>query len=318
MMKKTFIFDMDGLIADTEPLWQKAEVKIFNHVNVPLTYDMCNQTTGLRIDAAVDYWYQRYPWTCTSTKEIENQIVDCVEGLIKSAPKAMKGAVELINKLHQEGFTLAICSSSPMKLILAVVEAFNLQPFFKVLHSAENDQYGKPNPEPYLSTIKKLGVSPSDCLVFEDSFNGMLAAKAAQMTVIGVPEEGKTDDPRIQFCDVIIANLSLFTATDIYKNMSSYKRTREPVHPGRILNEDILAELGINVTQAAKMLGVSRKYLADFIDEQVDCSAEMAHRLAIATKTSVASWLNMQHALNIWREENNTTSFSDVQVFATH
>ena len=98
--------------------------------------------------------------------------------------------------------------------------------------------------------------------------------------------------------------------------MTIYKRTRQPVHPGRILNEDVLAELDINVTQAAKMLGVSRKHLSKFINEQVDCSADMAHRLAIATQTSVASWMNMQHALNLWREENSVVSFDDVQVFA--
>jgi addiction module HigA family antidote len=98
--------------------------------------------------------------------------------------------------------------------------------------------------------------------------------------------------------------------------MAIYKRTRQPVHPGRILSDDILDELGISVTQAAKMLGVSRKHLSNFINEQVDCSSDMAHRLAIATKTSVASWMNMQHALNIWREESNVASYDDVQLFA--
>ncbi|MFT4929572.1 MAG: addiction module HigA family antidote [Phenylobacterium sp.] len=100
--------------------------------------------------------------------------------------------------------------------------------------------------------------------------------------------------------------------------MAIYKRSRQPVHPGRILNEDILAELGINVTQAAKMLSVSRKHMSNFINEQVDCSADMAHRLAIATNTSIASWMNMQHALNIWREENSSQSFDDVQVLISN
>ena len=97
--------------------------------------------------------------------------------------------------------------------------------------------------------------------------------------------------------------------------MTIYKRSRHPVHPGRILSEDILAELKINITQAAKMLNVSRKHLSNFVNEQIDCSQDMAHRLAIATQTSVTSWLNMQHALNIWREENNHSRFDDVQVF---
>ena len=97
--------------------------------------------------------------------------------------------------------------------------------------------------------------------------------------------------------------------------MTSFKRTRQPVHPGRILNDDILLELNINVTQGAKMLGVSRKHLSNFVNEQVDCSPEMAQRLAIATNTSVASWMNMQHALNVWRAENSGVNFAEVEVF---
>jgi len=91
--------------------------------------------------------------------------------------------------------------------------------------------------------------------------------------------------------------------------MASFKRIRKPVHPGRIFREDVLAELNINITRAARMIGVSRKHLSKFVNENTDCSPEMAHRLAKATNTSVASWMNMQNSLNIWREENSTNSF---------
>ena len=91
--------------------------------------------------------------------------------------------------------------------------------------------------------------------------------------------------------------------------MASFKRIRKPVHPGRIFREDVLVELNINITRAARMIGVSRKHLSKFVNENTDCSPEMAHRLAKATNTSVASWMNMQNSLNIWREENSTNSF---------
>ena len=97
--------------------------------------------------------------------------------------------------------------------------------------------------------------------------------------------------------------------------MASFKRTRQPVHPGRIFREDVLEELDINITRAASMLAVSRKHLSKFVNENVDCSSEMAHRLAKATNTSVASWMNMQNSLNIWREENSPNDFKEVEQF---
>ncbi len=98
--------------------------------------------------------------------------------------------------------------------------------------------------------------------------------------------------------------------------MAIFKRTRKPVHPGRVLKEDVMDELNITINLGSKMLGVSRKHLSDLVNEKVDCSPRMAHRLAIATNTSVASWMNMQNSLNIWREENSKEVFEEVQQFA--
>ncbi|PCI71998.1 MAG: addiction module antidote protein, HigA family [Kangiella sp.] len=97
--------------------------------------------------------------------------------------------------------------------------------------------------------------------------------------------------------------------------MASFKRTRQPVHPGRIFRDDVLDELKISITRAASMLGISRKHLSKFVNEDTDCSPEMAHRLAKATNTSVASWMNMQNSLNIWREENNANNFEEIEPF---
>ena len=97
--------------------------------------------------------------------------------------------------------------------------------------------------------------------------------------------------------------------------MASFKRTRQPVHPGRVFKEDVLDEMKTSITRAASMLGVSRKHMSNFVREKVDCSPEMAHRLSKSTNTSVASWMNMQNSLNIWREENNENEFEEVEQF---
>ena len=75
---------------------------------------------------------------------------------------------------------------------------------------------------------------------------------------------------------------------------------RKPTHPGAVLKEDVLKPLGVSVTQAAKLLGVSRKALSEFLNEKSSLSPEMAYRIAVATDTTVQSWLDMQTKLVLW------------------
>ncbi|GAA4362870.1 HigA family addiction module antitoxin [Kangiella marina] len=81
------------------------------------------------------------------------------------------------------------------------------------------------------------------------------------------------------------------------------RRLRKPTHPGLAFKLDVLEPIGMSISKAATMLGITRKHLSNFVNERVPCTPDLAHRLAIFTETSVASWLNMQNALNIWEEE---------------
>lgn len=96
--------------------------------------------------------------------------------------------------------------------------------------------------------------------------------------------------------------------------MAQRKRTRRPVHPGLMFYSDVMEPLGLKVTETAKKLGISRKHLSEFVNGKTRCNLDMAQRLAIATSTSVASWLNMQTALDVWEVEHNPDpKYSDVQ-----
>lgn len=83
------------------------------------------------------------------------------------------------------------------------------------------------------------------------------------------------------------------------------KRTRKPVHPGRIFKQDVLQPLGLTVTDAARALGVSRKHLSGFVNERVPCNKDLAARIAKATETGIASWLTMQVKLDTWEAERH-------------
>ena len=208
---KAAIFDMDGLLIDSEPLWREAEIEVFGAVGVPLTDEMCRQTTGLRHDVVVHYWHTRYPWDEPGLDEVTERLLETVERMIMERGELMPGAEATIALLHGMGMKLAIASSSPLRLIEAVVDKFALGAFFSVLHSAEHEDAGKPDPAVYLTTMSKTGVEPRFCLALEDSVSGVRAAKAAGAYTIAVPDPAVADRPEFGEADLVLSSLEDFS-----------------------------------------------------------------------------------------------------------
>src|SRR5690606_39654831 len=97
--------------------------------------------------------------------------------------------------------------SSPARMIHSLVEHFGLGAYFDLICSADEVRYGKPHPDVFLLAAERLGADPLDCLVFEDSVNGMVAAKAARMTVAVVPDFRQAGDPRFALADLKLTSL---------------------------------------------------------------------------------------------------------------
>jgi HAD superfamily hydrolase (TIGR01509 family) len=208
---KAAIFDMDGLLVDSEPLWQEAEISVFRAIGVPLTKELCRQTTGIRLDGAVRHWYERFPWQGKSLEAVESQILDVVTNLIVERAKLLPGAREVVRILRAAQYELAVASSSPMCLIRVVLAKFAMIELFSVLHSADQEDEGKPNPTVYLSTMSRLGVNPRECIAFEDSVPGVRAAKAAGAWVIAVPAPGDVSDPGFADANEVLSSLEDFS-----------------------------------------------------------------------------------------------------------
>ncbi len=201
---------MDGLLIDSQPLWCEAKIDVFTKVGVPMTKERCQELVGVRSDETVEYWHSRYPWKDVSKKEIEERLVEQVAELIRKRGQPLPGVRWITETIYNQNLPIAIASSSLMKIIEAAMERLDINKYIKVVHSAEYEQFGKPHPGVYISTADKLNIPPENCLVFEDSFNGVLAAKAAKMKCIAVPSETLKNDKRSCIADLIIDSLEDF------------------------------------------------------------------------------------------------------------
>jgi HAD superfamily hydrolase (TIGR01509 family) len=204
------IFDLDGLLIDSEPFWRQAEIEVFGSVGLHLSETDTRQTMGLRIDDAVRHWWDRHPWPGMTPVEVERAVTERVAELIISEGEPMPGALEAVDLCARLSLPVAVCSGSYAVVIVAALRRLGIESAVTVWHSAEWEPLGKPHPGSYLSTAAKLGIDPTLCLAVEDSFNGAIAAKAARMRVVAVPEKSAAGSARWGFCEAVLDSLHGF------------------------------------------------------------------------------------------------------------
>jgi mannitol-1-/sugar-/sorbitol-6-/2-deoxyglucose-6-phosphatase len=212
------IFDMDGMLIDSEPLWYEAANAAFAHFNAQINQDDYAKSIGLRTKEFVAYWTQQLKIDPKYTLEIERKINSLVINKIEENGKAMPGVVHALTLLKDSGFTIGLATSSPSSLIDVVVDKLRIRSYFSAYASAEHLPFGKPHPQVYLNCAEKLSQLPLKCICFEDSFNGMISAKSARMFCIAIPAPEFRDQPRFQAADLILNSLEEFNL-DIMEKM---------------------------------------------------------------------------------------------------
>ncbi|MEI7411292.1 hexitol phosphatase HxpB [Pectobacterium aroidearum] len=207
------IFDMDGLLIDSEPLWDKAELEVIASlgVDISLRHTM-KDTLGLRIDMVVELWYQHSPWTTPSRDEVVRRIIDRAIELVAEQRPLLPGVEHALQLCREQNLSIGLASASPLHMQQQVLRMFNLDHYFDVLMSAEALPYSKPHPEVYLNAANALGVSPTQCVTLEDSVNGMIATKAARMRSIVIPQAEFRADARWALADYKLDSLNQLTA----------------------------------------------------------------------------------------------------------
>lgn len=182
---KAVIFDMDGVIIDSEPIHFEVDIETMKDFGCSISKEELNKYVGTTNEYMFNDIKNKYKLD-KPVEEIINYKCELVKRkVIESDLAPIEGIIDLLINLKAKNIPAAIASSSPRDFIEVVVSKFQLEDYFSYILSGEEVENGKPAPDIYVETAKKLGIAPEECIVIEDSKNGVLAAKEAGMKCIG-------------------------------------------------------------------------------------------------------------------------------------
>lgn len=213
-MKRAVIFDMDGVIADSEYFNIMAKHQLLKNSGVQVEWNYHDQYLGTT---------HEFMWTAMKKElnlpgEIDDYMKEAEEIrrklIAEEGMKPMPGVVDLITRIFKQNIPMAVASSSSKKDIVENLSGFGIIDDFQTLVSGWDCQKGKPDPEVFLKASEKLGILPEECVVIEDSANGVKAAKAAGMKCIGyAPSQAVKQD--LSQADLIIEDFSKLSVDEL-------------------------------------------------------------------------------------------------------
>jgi beta-phosphoglucomutase len=205
------IFDMDGVIIDSNPAITKAWKLFFDEHAIALTEEQLHQYVFGRTAKDTIRLVFGGEMTADELEAYEMSVTVNVKQLYQEESSIVAGITEFARLLAKSKVPMAIATSAPAENVKIVLKLADITPYFSVISDASHVQFSKPHPEIYLKTAARLGIEPSRCLVFEDSVSGVQAARAAGMKVIGLTTTHSAGELG-EMTDAVIAD---FTAIDL-------------------------------------------------------------------------------------------------------
>ena len=200
MSFQAIIFDMDGLLVDSEPLWHEAEVAMIEGAGYVYADEVREQTIGVRVDEFSRIIHRHYPRVGATPAHIMEEISRRILSLPREKVHSRPGAEAMIQFAVDNAIPRAIASSSESRVIDHFVRLMGWEGLIPQRYSAEKMPRGKPAPDIYLHAADQLGIAPLHCLALEDSRAGTMAAIAAGMTCYTVPDP--THSSAADFADI--------------------------------------------------------------------------------------------------------------------
>jgi HAD superfamily hydrolase (TIGR01509 family) len=203
---RAVVFDLDGLLLDTESLWHEAEIELFRRHGDEFTWDDKLAVIGTSYDATARYFAQRLGRPSSAGTQLVDEMVDLMHERLQREVNGRPGALELVRRLRElpRGIGLAVASNSSRRLVDTALATAGITDAFDAVITSDDVMHAKPAPDIYLEACRRLGVSPADAVALEDSATGIAAAKAAGMTCIAVPQYAETD---VSAADEVIDSL---------------------------------------------------------------------------------------------------------------
>lgn len=213
-MIKAFIFDMDGVIIDSEPLHFEVDLITARHFGADMNKEDLERFVGMTNPEMWAIIRKEHGISHAVEEIIAFQLQRKIRRVDETDIEPIAGIRELLKELRGRGIAIGLASSSPRTFIEAVLAKFGIREYFDCVISGEEVPSGKPEPDIYLEAASQLGVPPEDCVVLEDSRNGVLAAKRAGMRCIGFanPNSGNQD---LSLADRIVKSIDEIKVTEL-------------------------------------------------------------------------------------------------------
>ena len=222
---KAVLFDMDGLMVDTESLATEA----FIHSAKKQGYDMTKEETllvlGFTTKSIYEFWENYFKNSDVSGKQLVDDHYKYIENILFTiGPRKMTYIEELLKYLKESNYKVAVASSSNMDHIINNMEKTGLKKYIDEFASGAEVENGKPAPDVFLLAAERLGVKPENCLVLEDSKAGVIAGSSAGAKVIMVPDMFKPDEECKERTYRIVGNLGEVISILEEKNNENFNR----------------------------------------------------------------------------------------------
>lgn len=206
-MLQAFIFDMDGVLIDSEPLWQQSGVEVLNQYNIPVNLTDMQTWTGMPAPNIVKNAAEKYAVQCDQ-QQVAQALIDYAVQMIINKRPLMPAVKPTLEFLAQQHIKMAIASASPRYMLEAIVKSCGIAHYFSYISSAVDLEFNKPHPQVYLHACEKLGVEPKYAVGIEDSKVGMIAVKAASMPCIVIPAKEVSQQPYWALADKKLNSLA--------------------------------------------------------------------------------------------------------------
>lgn len=219
-MINAVIFDMDGLMFDTEALAKTAWLRVGERLGYPITEAQISRIRGSTPKASAEIFHSAFgpDFDYPRAKALRNEMVE--DFIDQTGVPVKYGLVPLLERLKGHGFPTAVASSSPRKTIEKYLAMTGLGAYYDEIVSAEDVLRSKPAPDVFLLAAERLGVPAEACLVLEDSANGLCAAHRAGMTVVCIPDIAPPDAMSLSLAAAVFPDLSHVYAWILERNKS--------------------------------------------------------------------------------------------------